>query len=150
MGSRDRDRSASLPESYASSPRGKDNLTQEALMRSGGGLQGLMWSKYGLSQGKMSPLEKKRLKGRVNSEPLNDASKLAAANAPLRTGKERSMSEPGKPLETGKPQIEIVNVLSNLKLDPQARLEEAGSSSTSPRSPTSAAYAQIMVRKEDI
>ena len=120
-------------------------------MRSGGGLQGLMWSKYGLENGKLSPLEKRRLERcgrRVNSEPFNDIEK-AKEEYNMGKGRDRSCSESEVAGTATSPKIQIVNVMDKLTLDPKANLEAEASTSSSPRSPVhpkmpSPAHAQIM------
>ena len=110
--------------------------TQELLLRSGGGLQGLIWSKYGIEEGKESPFQKRRREKsggrRVNSEPLNDieaAKRKAEAEKASQAEHERTRSQSAcevvrnKKGEEGGPTIEVVDVLSKMKLDPGAGLE---------------------------
>ena len=143
MGSREKKDSfavGSNSSSSCSSPRGKDNWSQEVLMRSGGGLQGLIWSKYGIEHGEVSPLEKRRrqrLGRRVNSEPSNDIKAVKKKYTPDKGEQRlRSQSVPAEPNDVGKrDDIEIVDVLSKVKISPTASLEAPASGSNSPRSP---------------
>lgn len=164
----------SASSSSCSSPRaGKDMSTQELLLRSGGGLQGLIWSKYGIEEGKESPFQKRRREKsggrRVNSEPLNDIEaakrKAEAEKASQAEHQERTRSQSAcevvvrnKIGEEGGPTIEVVDVLSKMKLDPGAELEISPPSpeaervassekppSSSDDSPRSPAYLHIIV-----
>ena len=131
-------------------------MAQEVLMRSGGGLQGLMWSKYGLGRGAKSPLQKRqeqRYNRRVNSEPVNDIGaaekqyskeESTSANDKLEMEKRfRSQSVPNGDSSLDEDEdggssskskgIEIYDVLGKMKLDPNASLEEEGSCSNSPK-----------------
>ncbi|QDZ19135.1 hypothetical protein HOP50_02g16490 [Chloropicon primus] len=132
--------SSSRSSPFPDSPRGKDNFSQEVLMRSGGGLQGLLWSKYGLERGKESPLEKRRrerMGRRINSEPFNDIQQaaLASGNAEEVRGRSQSACEVNVLKQANNQAFEIVDVMSKVQIDPKASLEkdEASGSEDSPR-----------------
>lgn len=149
--------------SSCSSPRAKDNaISKEILMRSGGGLQGLLWSKYGLERGKESPLEKRRRERqgrRINSEPVNDlTAALKKDSKALEENRLRSQSacevtakEEAEKATSSQASFEIYDVLGNLTLDPSASLEkgedavELPSPSAKTDSPRSPAYQRFSV-----
>ena len=149
--------------SSCSSPRAKDNaISKEILMRSGGGLQGLLWSKYGLERGKESPLEKRRRERqgrRINSEPVNDlTAALKKDSKVLEENRLRSQSacevtakQEAEKATSSQASFEIYDVLGNLTLDPSASLEkgedavELPSPSAKTDSPRSPAYQRFSV-----
>ncbi|WZN59781.1 hypothetical protein HKI87_02g13070 [Chloropicon roscoffensis] len=143
--------------SSCSSPRAKDNaISKEILMRSGGGLQGLLWSKYGLERGKESPLEKRRKERqgrRINSEPVNDLTAALKDSKVQEENRLRSQSacevtakKEAEKATSSQASFEIYDVLGNLTLDPSASLEkgedavELPSPSAKTDSPRSPAY----------
>ena len=108
----------------------------------------MMWSKYGLERGKESPLEKRRRErhgSRSNSEPCNDVN---AAESAYESQQERLRSQSAcevtasERTKTIKP-IEIVDVMSKMKLAPGASLEKSEDGSISSDSPRSPVHSQI-------
>ena len=103
-------------------------------MRSGGGLQGLLWSKYGLERGKESPLEKRRrerMGRRINSEPFNDIQQATLTSEGSEDVRARSQSacEVNVLEQANNKAFEIVDVMSKVQIDPKASLEKEESSS---------------------